>query len=68
MDISEQLTYRKETILRLFEDNQISLEGVAAHKNGRMIDGTDIVEGEGPMAPAREICDKGLQGDRKSVV
>ena len=107
MDISEQLTYRKETILRLFEDNQISLEGVAAHKNGRMIDGTDIVEGEGPMAPARagalpaaplirmcfsgrysekemlakctksgdlvdltatadarEICDKGLQGDR----
>lgn len=26
---------------------------VAAHKNGRMVDGTDIVEGEGPMAPTR---------------
>ena len=26
---------------------------VSAHKKGRMIDGTDIVEGEGPMAPTR---------------
>lgn len=26
---------------------------VAAHKKGRMVDGTDIVEGEGPMAPTR---------------
>jgi len=26
---------------------------VAAHKKGRMIDGTDVVEGEGPMAPTR---------------
>lgn len=26
---------------------------VAAHKKGRMIDGIDIVEGEGPMAPTR---------------
>lgn len=26
---------------------------VAAHKNGKMIDGTDVVEGEGPMAPTR---------------
>lgn len=26
---------------------------VAAHRKGRMIDGTDIVEGEGPMAPTR---------------
>lgn len=26
---------------------------VAAHKRGRMIDGTDVVEGEGPMAPTR---------------
>lgn len=26
---------------------------VAAHKKGRMVDGTDVVEGEGPMAPTR---------------
>ncbi|MGB4660696.1 MAG: butyrate kinase [Mobilitalea sp.] len=26
---------------------------VAAHKKGKMVDGTDIVEGEGPMAPTR---------------
>lgn len=26
---------------------------IAAHKNGKMIDGTDVVEGEGPMAPTR---------------
>lgn len=26
---------------------------IAAHKKGNMIDGTDIVEGEGPMAPTR---------------
>jgi len=26
---------------------------VSAHKKGRMIDGTDIVEGEGPLAPTR---------------
>lgn len=26
---------------------------VAAHQKGRMVDGTDIVEGEGPMAPTR---------------
>lgn len=26
---------------------------VSAHQNGRMIDGTDIVGGEGPMAPTR---------------
>lgn len=26
---------------------------VAAHKKGKMIDGTDVVEGEGPMAPTR---------------
>lgn len=26
---------------------------IAAHKKGKMIDGTDIVEGEGPMAPTR---------------
>ncbi len=26
---------------------------VSAHRKGRMIDGTDIVEGEGPMAPTR---------------
>lgn len=26
---------------------------IAAHKKGKMVDGTDIVEGEGPMAPTR---------------
>lgn len=26
---------------------------VAAHQKGKMIDGTDVVEGEGPMAPTR---------------
>ncbi|WP_099467142.1 butyrate kinase [Konateibacter massiliensis] len=26
---------------------------VTAHKKGKMVDGTDIVEGEGPMAPTR---------------
>lgn len=26
---------------------------ISAHKNGKMIDGTDIVGGEGPMAPTR---------------
>jgi butyrate kinase len=26
---------------------------IAAHKLGKMVDGTDIVEGEGPMAPTR---------------
>ncbi|HHV10640.1 MAG TPA: butyrate kinase [Clostridiales bacterium] len=26
---------------------------IAAHKQGKMVDGTDIVEGEGPMAPTR---------------
>lgn len=26
---------------------------IAVHKNGRMIDGNDIVEGEGPMTPTR---------------
>lgn len=26
---------------------------VAAHKNGKMVDGSDTVEGEGPMAPTR---------------
>ncbi|MBQ6817346.1 MAG: butyrate kinase [Bacilli bacterium] len=48
---------------------------VSAHKNGRMIDGNDIVGGEGPMAPTRcgsvpvteiiNLCYSGL--DKKGV-
>lgn len=57
---------QKEVALRYcaqkgFDYNSVSLIichigggiSIAAHKNGRMVDGNDIIKGEGPMTPTR---------------